>query len=130
MTRHAVVLYALLLVVSTTAVVGLVFWQRDHRRATELSTLRDEVCQRMETDLASTLTKVTADRSNAAKLELHVTIPARHLNEGLMLLCFGKPSVVDTVAADTCWVMSDRRDDACYIDVAQRLLDAYRARRR
>jgi hypothetical protein len=119
----------LLAVVTATAVVAILFWRRDHRRANELSRLRDEVCQRMEMELSSVVNWVTADRSKAAKLELHVLIPGHHLNHGLMQLCFGKPIVVDASAADSCWTMTDRGDE-CYLEVAQRLLDAYRARRR
>lgn len=130
MSKAARLAYLLLLVVTATGVVGLFFWRSDRRRANELARLRDEVCERMEMELASIVNGVTVDRSKAAKFEMHVLIPAHHLDPGLMQLCFGKPIVVDSIRADTCWIMSDHHADECYLDVAQRLLDAYRARKR
>ena len=121
---HAKVAYLLLAIVTVTAVIVFLSWRRDRRSLEELSKRRDNVCLRLEWDLQS----IVANRTTAARRDLEVRM-RHHVDEGLMQLCFGKPSVVETADAERCWMMSDGRGDECYVDVARALFEAYRARR-
>jgi hypothetical protein len=117
--------YLLLAVVTATAVTMLLLWRRDHRALDELSKRRDDVCLRLEWDLEAVL----ANRTRIARRDLEVRMRTHHLDQGLMQLCFGKPIVVNTAAADACWINREDAADDCYLDVARTLFETYRARR-
>jgi hypothetical protein len=85
---------------------------------------RDEVCQRLEWDLEA----IVKDQTSAARRDLQARMQAHFLDQGLSELCLGKAIAVKTDDADACWIAREG-DDACYVDVARTLLEAYRERR-
>jgi hypothetical protein len=125
MTMHTKATYGLLGVLIASMIVGLVFWRRDRHQLDELTKRSEAVCSRLESDLDA----IARNRYPMVHRDLDVWIPLHHLDEGLMQLCFGKSSVVDSRAADACWLTTDREGD-CYVDLAKELLQAYRARHR
>jgi hypothetical protein len=112
-------LFVVLLVAAIVAGV-VAYVQTQRTEAQRLAKQHRDVCMRLQLDLE------TIVHTPRARTDLHARMAYHHLDEGLMLLCFGKPAVVDSSNADDCWVA--KGSDDCYLELARQLLDAYRRR--
>jgi len=111
--------FVVLLGVSAAAISAFAYARSQQTTAENLAKAQHEVCTGLKWDLEAIV------RSPRTHPELHARMAYHHLDGGLQRLCFGKSNVVSASDADRCWIGTGQ--DSCYLEVAEQLLNAYRA---